>query len=85
MAETLRAEDLQVEVDRRCQPEGKILPGDTGLNHSYAVWWQYAYDAFGTAITISDTAGATNRYSYFSSGLFELTLTCTPEIGPPAV
>jgi len=41
VAETLRLGGLDVEVGRVRAPEGKIVPGDSRLDHSFAVWSRF--------------------------------------------
>jgi hypothetical protein len=52
LAETLRAKDLQVEVDRALAPESETLPGDPRLDHSYAIWSQFPRSSGDRANTV---------------------------------
>jgi hypothetical protein len=52
VAETLRAEDRQVDVDRAPAPESETLPGDPRLDHSYAMWSQFPLSSGDRAKTI---------------------------------
>ena len=52
VAETLRAENLQVEVDRAPAPESETLPGDPRLDHSYAMWSQFPRSSGDRAKTV---------------------------------
>src|ERR1035437_4253900 len=58
VAETLRAQDLQVEVDRAPAPESETLPGDPRLDHSYAMWSQFPLSSGDRAKTSSRGEGS---------------------------
>ena len=52
LAETLGAENLQVEVDRAPAPESETLPGDPRLDHSYAIWSRFPLQQRRSAKTV---------------------------------